>query len=304
MRISLLNTPLRALCLLPALALGACDPKLTLGEVLDADEPADDASTGQDASADSGEADSNDPAPNEDASTSDGDDSTGAPADDSGEPVTGCDPWAQDCPAAQKCAATASDGASTWDTLQCVPLDPMPVPVGDACQVVGDALSGVDNCELGSMCWDPDPNTGIGTCVAQCTGSEEEPVCAEGHQCLISNGGVLPLCLSECHPLIQDCSATDLCVDTGSGFVCVTDASGDEGQIYDSCEYINVCDKGLACVASTLAAECDPLNNACCLPFCDVTAENSCTGEGQECLPWAEMPPAATANVGLCALPG
>jgi hypothetical protein len=53
------------------------------------------------------------------------------------------------------------------------------------------------------MCWDIDPNTGIGHCVVMCTESTEYPTCPECLDCLISGDGILTLCRPGCSPLLQ-----------------------------------------------------------------------------------------------------
>jgi hypothetical protein len=90
-----------------------------------------------------------------------------------------------------------------------------------------------------------------------------------------------------------------------SGFICVIDASGEEGQVFDPCEYANACDPGLICADPLSAEECDPQAPGCCLPFCDLTAPPSCPGNGQKCLPWYEVgrAPPGYENLGTCGLP-
>ncbi|MCY1010225.1 hypothetical protein OV079_32590 [Nannocystis pusilla] len=88
-------------------------------------------------------------------------------------------------------------------------------------------------------------------------------------------------------------------------FLCIFDASGEEGQVFDPCEYVNTCDSGLYCVQPKLAGECDPQALGCCLPFCDTSLANTCPGQGQECLSWwGEDPPKpGLEKLGLCGLP-
>ncbi|MFY0532131.1 hypothetical protein [Nannocystis pusilla] len=88
-------------------------------------------------------------------------------------------------------------------------------------------------------------------------------------------------------------------------FLCVLDASGDEGQAFDGCEFANACDPGLSCLDPELAVECDPMSTGCCVPFCDISAPNTCPGQGQECISWYEDVPALPGleNVGVCSLP-
>lgn len=151
------------------------------------------------------------------------------------------------------------------------------------------------------MCWG-------GTCVAQCTGSPEEPQCSDPcTACLISYEGLLNLCYLSCDPLAQECPGMDLCVANPMNpqlFICVIDASGEEGQLFDPCEYANACDPGLFCASPQMAVECDQGAAGCCLPFCDLTAP-ACPGAGQQCVPWSgdEPQPGCIQNVGMCRVP-
>lgn len=217
----------------------------------------------------------------------------------------GCDPWVQDCPDGEKCMPYSGDGSSVWNSLKCVPVMPGAVGAGESCEVEGSAVSGIDNCAEGLMCWGVDPQTGIGTCVPQCTGTPGDPSCPTCSSCF-PFGEVFALCLQDCSILEQDCGDGNLCIpaplDPGH-FVCVLDASGDMGAMFDPCEYADACDAGLWCAPPEQASECDPMAAGCCLPFCDVLAPN-CPGVGQVCAPWLEMEPACSKykNVGSCRL--
>lgn len=214
----------------------------------------------------------------------------------------GCDHWAQDCPDGEKCSAYADNGGTAWNNTKCVDVAEDPDVPGSPCTVEGNGVSGIDSCELGAMCWDVDPNTGVGVCVALCTGNPEAPVCDAEFACAIAND-VLNLCLNICDPLTQNCPGDDLCIPNNQGFLCVLDASGEEGQAFDPCVFGNACDKGLFCMDPGYASECDPNADGCCLPFCDVTAPD-CPGVGQQCLPWYEpgTAPPDYENVGICGL--
>src|SRR5688500_14492625 len=134
MRISSLHISLRTLCLLPALALGGCDPTLKLGEILgedssgDASDSASDSVSGtagdsvsgtSNATGDDtgpGDATSEDPPASEatgDETATYGTGGTGGtgepPGDDPVEPIVECDIWLQDCPDGEKCAPWAND---------------------------------------------------------------------------------------------------------------------------------------------------------------------------------------------------
>lgn len=219
-----------------------------------------------------------------------------------------CDVWLQDCPEGQKCAPASLDGDSSWESLICVDVAPNPDKVGDACTAEG--ASGVDSCEKGAMCWNVSADTGKGTCIEQCKGSEQAPTCTDPFtECVISGSGVLTLCLSRCDPLAQDCPNSSLCIPdpmSFEGFVCALDASGVEGQEWDPCDSVNACDPGLFCADSAEAEECDQNADGCCLPFCDTTVmPDPCMGVGQACLPFFAMgmAPPGLENVGACGIP-
>ena len=227
-----------------------------------------------------------------------------------GQSTKECDQWTQDCPDGEKCMPYSGDGDNSWESLKCVPVVPNPGSPGDACTVEGSAVSGIDSCDVWSMCWNVDPNTQMGVCVAMCVGDPNSPKCeAPMTTCLVSNDGVLTLCLPQCDPLTQDCPGADLCIPNpqdNNAFLCILDASGDAGVAFDPCEYINSCDKGFLCANPGLGMECDPMANGCCLPFCDTSVmPPMCPGVGQECLPWYEMgmAPPGYETVGICGLP-
>ena len=309
MRPNTLHISFFALCLLPALALTACDPKLNLGKLFgdDSTGQTSDASTGQTSDASTTAApetttgDSSGGSTTAASETTTGDSSGDSSSDDTGEPTT-CDIWAQNCPADEKCSPYDNGGGDDWDALKCVPVDPMPVPVGGTCENPGSATDGLDNCDVGSMCWDVDLE-GFGTCVAHCQGTPQSPTCAAGFNCVDS--GVFTLCLPDCDPLAQDCPAGQECVYSGDAFDCFNDVSGPDGQTFDPCDFVNACDPGLGCMNIALATECDPEAVGCCLPFCDASAPNSCPGVGLECVAWyvEGQAPAGDENIGICALP-
>lgn len=230
------------------------------------------------------------------------------PPDAGGANDDGCDPWVQDCPEGQKCMPWSGDGDNAWESLKCVDVVPNPDQVGEPCMVFGSPVSGEDTCDVGQMCWDV--VDGVGTCVAMCVGSPDAPACEVPQTSCTTNGqGLLNLCLPACDPLKQDCPGSDLCVpnpNEPANFLCVLDASGEEGQAFDPCEYANVCDPGLACLSPELAGECDPAAPGCCLPFCDNTLEpTDCPGQGLQCIPWFDpgTAPPGLEKLGLCGIP-
>jgi hypothetical protein len=218
-----------------------------------------------------------------------------------------CDLWAQDCPDGEKCMPWADDGGNSWNAAKCVPVDAMPKQPGDPCTAQGGGVSGVDDCDKAAMCWNIDPMTGMGTCVAFCGGSEADPVCSPENTCVIANEGFLILCLPSCDPLTPACAPTEVCIPNPAdeGFACVLDASGAEGQVGDPCEYANACDPGLLCANADVVPDCMG-TIGCCAEFCDITAP-ACTqaADGAECTPFYEagMVPPGGEEIGVCMLP-
>jgi hypothetical protein len=225
-----------------------------------------------------------------------------------------CDLFTQNCPPGEKCMPWANDGGNSWNATRCSPIADDPGSPGDVCMVEGSGTSGIDDCELGAMCWDVDPKTNIGTCVAMCTGDEANPICEDPDTaCVITGDGAIVPCLPICDPIQQDCLEGEACYPITDYWFCAPDASGDDlGAYGDPCEYINVCDPGLIC----LSAETVPAGEACegaagcCTEVCDLldrTGDAQCTGAagGQVCTAWYEegSAPPGYEDVGACSLP-
>lgn len=220
---------------------------------------------------------------------------------DTGTPIE-CDILEQNCLEGEKCAPWANDGGNSWNATRCVPVaDNADLP-GEPCTVEGSGVSGLDSCALGSMCWNVNPGTLEGQCIAQCTGTWDEPTCADPTEiCQISSEGVLNLCHPSCDPVTQtDCAEGQGCYPVSDAFVCTADASGGDGGLFDQCDFVNSCDPGTACVATTLSEACLQGSAGCCLPFCDVNTPD-CPGE-LVCSPWFEegSEPPGSEFVGLC----
>ncbi len=216
-----------------------------------------------------------------------------------------CDPFAQDCPDGEKCAPFGEEWESFWHSNKCVPVTGDGQP-GDACTAVGNGLSGLDDCAKRAMCWDVDVE-GHGYCIELCSGTQEAAVCSDpGTACTISAGGYINICIVSCDALLQDCPWDKLCVPSGEYFLCAPDASGDEGQVFDPCEFVNVCDKGLMCAPPNAASECDANAGGCCLPFCALDDPGFvCPGVGQVCVALYDegQAPEEFENIGSCTLP-
>ncbi len=64
----------------------------------------------------------------------------------------------------------------------------------------GGGATGVDDCDVGVMCWNLNED-GVGTCVALCTGTPENPSCEpDATYCALTSIGALNLCLPGCSP--------------------------------------------------------------------------------------------------------
>ncbi len=220
-----------------------------------------------------------------------------------------CNSFTQDCPPGEKCMPYASDGGGSWNALKCVPVVANPVQVGEVC-VAESGVSGIDNCDVGLMCWEVDKE-GQGYCAALCKGSVEDPICEDPTKsCAVYAEAIPALCLGQCDPLLQDCAPSDKCIviPDEQAFGCVLDASGEEGQQHDPCKDINECDPGLHCAEVTAAVECDQDALGCCQPFCDLNdpdADVKCGGVGQVCIPYLvnDMTVPGYEHVGHCAVP-
>ena len=115
--------------------------------------------------------------------------------------------------------------------------------------------------------------------------------------------GVANYCLRSCDPLADECPGDNLCVPFAGEFVCVDDASGDQGQLFDGCTRANTCDKGLFCGFAEKLNECDGGSENCCVPYCDTTVEpDPCPGQGLQCIAYGDVPPGRE-HVGTCGVP-
>ncbi|HET6585476.1 MAG TPA: ribulose phosphate epimerase, partial [Nannocystaceae bacterium] len=190
----------------------------------------------------------------------------------------------------------------------CVPVDGTPGAPGDPCTVGGNPYSGFDDCQLGAMCWNVDPATNEGTCVANCGGTEASPVCEDPTtRCFIAYEGVVHVCLPGCDPLLQDCPAAATCLGVDAMFVCVPDNSGPMGAVGDACDDFNDCDPGLFCADPTAVPDCG--GAGCCAQFCDVGIADplqcALADDGVQCVPWFEFgtAPVGYEATGACVIP-
>jgi hypothetical protein len=223
---------------------------------------------------------------------------------DSGGVSFECDVLAQDCPPGDKCLPWANDGGAAWNATRCDPVSPAADPVGAPCLMEGSAVSGIDSCVLGAMCWGVDPIDLEGVCVAICSGNEADRFCEDPDtQCLFSNEGAIALCLPVCDPLLQDCTDDALCVPnpTEDAWVCVPPGSDALGSDGDPCEYLNVCTAGSVCATAEAVPGCEG-SIGCCTSMCELGGE-ACAAPGTECVSWYEpgMSPPSLELLGICA---
>jgi hypothetical protein len=232
---------------------------------------------------------------------------------DGGSETFECNPWTgEPCGPDEKCMPWDNTGIGAWNATRCSPVAPDPAGPGEPCTVEGSGVSGLDDCEAFSMCWAVDPETGQGTCVPFCAGSEANPTCHDPcHKCRVTASSALILCLPMCDPLAQDCGEGQACYGLGAEFICAPYAGGsDAGHPGDPCEYLNVCQPGSFCASASAVEGCTG-SSGCCAPFCDLTDAIPCEGTHPDtaCVPWFDdgQAPVLCApydRVGACVHPG
>jgi hypothetical protein len=217
-----------------------------------------------------------------------------------------CDLFAQNCPRGEKCMPWANDGVPSWHATRCSPVADDPTQVGEPCTVEGSGYSGIDDCDVGLMCWNVD-ETGSGVCEDMCSGSLEAPICENPEDfCAIANDGFIALCLRACHPLLQDCEVrNEVCYPLDDEWTCAPEGGITDGGHAAPCEYINGCAWGTVCIDAAAFSSCE--TPRCCSTICDLEDENAdamcqALDPAQTCQPWyAEgQAPVGYANVGVC----
>ncbi|MEM6992513.1 MAG: ribulose phosphate epimerase [Myxococcota bacterium] len=311
-----MNLPLVLRSSLALALLGGCSAK---------DDAAADSAASADGADDGGGSDDgspftagNDDAPGDDAP---GDDAPGddAPADDApaddGPADTGgfvtppdggiagqCDPTTQDCPRGEKCSAYSTIEGDPWNANKCV-AQTGDGQVGDPCDIVGGKYTGEDNCDVGLICLLTDDDGFDGACVEFC---DSGMACSAG-SCSVYNDGSLPICLTSCDPLIQDCPDGQGCyASSGSGeFICFKySGENGEGVAGDPCNFINQCQPGTACLGPEAVEGC-VAEAGCCSSYCDLAdamPNADCNGS-EVCEVFFEDPAPDYADVGVCAIP-
>src|SRR5690606_20362659 len=82
--------------------------------------------------------------------------------------------------------------------------------VGDPCDVVDGKYTGIDNCDVGTLCMLTDEEGKGGVCVEFCSTEDTCPQTPTAN-CVVYNDGSLPICLGSCDPIVQDCAAGQGC---------------------------------------------------------------------------------------------
>jgi len=201
-----------------------------------------------------------------------------------------CNYWSELCPEGTKCTFDGELYKS-----HCVEIVRRPLQEGEACEV--EEWLDDDMCDDNLLCWE-------GTCVPFCSFDVDDASfsCDPEYICTFCQECALGICTPGCDPLINDCPGDDLCLFADNSFICVLDASGEDGAYGDPCEYANACDPGLFCADAELVPEC--MAAGCCAPFCALS-DPVCPDEALVCTPWfeeGEAPPKYQ-DVGVCVLP-
>lgn len=220
-----------------------------------------------------------------------------------------CSIFTQDCPPGFKCMPYSNDGGGVWNDVMCVPVAEDPGAPGDPCTVQGNGVSGLDDCDVSSMCWDVDLDTNEGVCVAHCIGDRDNLTCADRcNRCAIGADSAVALCLPTCDPVLQNCDEGQGCYPTQDYFSCVPDASMPGVGAGSPCEFINGCPAGLICQVDGSVPGCEG-SIGCCTPTCALGEVDPCPGllPGTVCMPvfgeGGEPQGCLTVEPGACMVP-
>lgn len=213
-----------------------------------------------------------------------------------------CDVAAQDCPSGEKCVPWANDGGNVWNATRCSPIPEDPAGLGEPCVAEGSPVSGIDDCELGALCFGVDPRTLQGTCTALC--NTGDPDSCGDEVCMAYDDYQPYVCVPRCDPLDPaTCTAEETCRPLGDDVVCVPTVTLPQGLPCGAAE--QPCAADQACVWADELASCDDAE--CCRPWCDLTAPDPdlpCTAvPGEACRPFLDAPPTGFEHVGVCGLP-
>lgn len=214
-----------------------------------------------------------------------------------------CDPWSQDCPDGEKCAAADFDLEPGPDSNECVPITGNG-GLGDPCEWDGP-VEASDDCDGEHACYFVAENgdTWLGTCAPFCDGTPDDPICPGMLGCYITGQGAQILCLPSCDPLLQDCTdPNSLCQWTSSAnFVCIQ--RGADVGTGEPCSVDNDCAAGDVCLGAMLVPGC--ADDACCTSYCEVGMLGGCDAQPDtSCEPFfSDPPPPGFELIGVCIVP-
>lgn len=216
--------------------------------------------------------------------------------------VSQCDVWAQDCGDGEKCVPYSSTGDGTFggcSDSRCSELDPDPRAVGETCTIADGPWSGVDDCDISAFCWNVDPDTNQGVCVAMCAGSEANPACEdEALSCFQYAGTSVIACVPSCDALAPECPPAMTCamsIANDYAPLCISQSLDVPTGTGTDCHFALGCGSGFACVAADSVPGC--AGDSCCTPVCDL-ATPQCPPEQSVCT----QVPSTAAGVGACVI--
>jgi hypothetical protein len=204
-----------------------------------------------------------------------------------------------ECPRGEKCMPWANDGGDAWNAWRCSPVFDDPGAPGEPCTVEGSGTSGIDDCDVDTICWQVDPMTNQGVCHAICEATGGMFTCAEPFECTLLDGGV-PLCVQTCDPLTPSCPAGQACAFMGADLVCQP-VLGEAAALGEPCGPALACEPGTLCSFDPVISCGNAPGMGCCAQPCDVNDPVACT-EPEICVPWFPLrPPPELAYLGVCA---
>lgn len=220
-----------------------------------------------------------------------------------------CDYVAQNCPRGERCVPWDPTGGNEWRSARCSPVERSPDPDGASCSVVASPTTGVDTCELGSMCWAVDPDSNQGVCVPGC--DPRNDTCEAPQYCAWLSDESFTMCITPCHPLDPaGCPVGEACrwLIGNDAFVCLPEIGGEVWRSGRTCGMEDAtCLPGEACIPAESLVGCD--DSECCSPWCDTgdpMSDALCDAmqPGHACLTWWEKgsAPPGYEGVGVCAM--
>ncbi len=214
-----------------------------------------------------------------------------------GGALVACTPSARDCRDGFKCVPHGLE----WSEHHCVPVVKDAMAPGQPCEMQYSSTSGIDDCDAASICWVTDEDTLVGRCFALCTGSANNPTCADPTATCEPDDAGVGVCHPPCSPLDQDCPAGQGCYEAWNDrFICgVLDDSRPAGE---PCEQSYECAAGTVCIDGPDVPGCT--EEGCCSTLCELGSREPGCLPTQSCVPWfdAGEAPRGQQNVGICSV--